>query len=237
MDSLITTQRWLYEGMASGLKTADSPSTLAWLLMTAVLFGAIHALMPGHGKIALISYHLARPGRALDGLATGTLLVLSHVGSAILLVLAGVIVISRVFAAAGRTPAIEMISAGLIVLVGLWLLVQAVRHRDHGTARDGRALAVVTGLAPCPLTTFVMVYASARNAIGLGLAISLSMAAGMILTIAGIAVATVLARSRLMRLLAKSGAWRQQVGRTLEIGGSMAVLAFGLWLLVPRLIG
>ena len=237
MEFFLTIQRWLYEGMASGMKTVDNPSTLAWVMLTAVLFGAIHALMPGHGKIALVSYHLARPGRPFDGLVTGTLLVLAHVGSAIVLVLAGVVVISRAFAVAGRTPAIEMISAGLIVLVGLWLLVQALRHANHRPIRDGRTLAVVTGLAPCPLTTFVMVYASAQNAVVLGLVISMAMAAGMVLTIAGIAMATVVARSRLMRLLTRTGAWRERVGRALEIGGSMAVISFGLWLLVPRLIG
>lgn len=63
MDSLIAIQHWLYSGMASGLGDVASGDTRAILtaMAAAVLFGAVHALMPGHGKTVLVSYHLGRP--------------------------------------------------------------------------------------------------------------------------------------------------------------------------------
>jgi ABC-type nickel/cobalt efflux system permease component RcnA len=30
-------------------------------MVAAVLFGAVHAMMPGHGKTVLVSYHLGQP--------------------------------------------------------------------------------------------------------------------------------------------------------------------------------
>ena len=68
MSWLIELQRWLYGGTAEGLKSAEHFSALPALLASAVLFGALHALMPGHGKSVLVSYHLGRSGRLLDGL-------------------------------------------------------------------------------------------------------------------------------------------------------------------------
>ena len=153
MQWLIELQGWLYGGMAAGMKSAENVTLLPTLLASAVLFGALHALMPGHGKSVLVSYHLGRKGRVTDGLLTGTVLALTHVGSAVLLVMAGVAVISRSLAAAGRAPAFEKASAILIVGIGIFLLWRCLRPHQHEYAGDGRMLAFVTGLVPCPLTT------------------------------------------------------------------------------------
>src|SRR6266536_1270335 len=106
----------------------------------------------------------------------------------------GVAVISRAFAVGGRSPAFETASSAMIALIGVFLLWQAAgsRHQLHG--RDGMALAFVTGLIPCPLTTFIMSYALAHGMLASGLAVTAAMATGMIVTIAGVAVAGVLAR-------------------------------------------
>jgi ABC-type nickel/cobalt efflux system permease component RcnA len=64
----------------------------------------------------------ARIRRPTSGVLTGTLLALTHVGSAIIFVLAGVAVISRSLAAGGRAPAFELASAVMITLIGLFLV-------------------------------------------------------------------------------------------------------------------
>jgi nickel/cobalt exporter len=104
MDWLIAIQRWLYGGMAEGMRATVDLSGLPTLMGAAFLFGIVHAFMPGHGKTVLVSYHLGRPGRIMDGLLTGTLLAIMHVGIAIVFVLAGVAVISRSLGAGGRAP-------------------------------------------------------------------------------------------------------------------------------------
>ena len=92
--------------MASGLGDVASGDTRAILtaMAAAVLFGAVHALMPGHGKTVLVSYHLGQPGRLREGIANGAILTLTHVGLALILVLFGFAVISKAFAQGGRTP-------------------------------------------------------------------------------------------------------------------------------------
>jgi ABC-type nickel/cobalt efflux system permease component RcnA len=235
MNSLIELQRWLYAGMADSMKAANDPVSLQVLLVSAVLFGALHALMPGHGKSVLVSYHLGRPGRLRDGLMTGTLLALTHIGSAVILVLAGVAVISRTVAGGGRAPAFETVSAALIVLIGVFLLGRTMASSHHGQQQDGRWLAIVTGLVPCPLTTFILAYALARGMLWIGLAAVAAMSIGVILTIAGFAVAAVYSRGRLMDILASSEHWRQHVGEILEIAGALAVIVIGLAMLLPRL--
>ena len=94
-----------------------------------------------------------------DGASTGMLLALTHVGLAVVLLLAGVAVISRSFAQGGRAPAFDVASATLIVLIGMYLVYRAIWPSLHAHHRDGRTLAMATGLVPCPLTTFILTYA------------------------------------------------------------------------------
>jgi hypothetical protein len=54
--------------------------------------------------MVLVSYHLGRPARLRGGHRQRCDPALTHVGLAVLLVLAGFAVISRAFALGGRTP-------------------------------------------------------------------------------------------------------------------------------------
>ena len=231
MDWLIAIQRGLYGGMAEGMRSATDLSGLPTLMAAAFLFGIVHAFMPGHGKSVLVSYHLGRPSRLMEGVATGALLAVTHIGSAVLLVLAGVAVISRSVAAGGRAPAFETASAALIALVGLYLTARVIWPPEHRHARDGKVLAVVAGLVPCPLTTFILTYALARGTLVVGLAAVGGMLAGVIVTLVSFAVAAVVARERLVGLLSRTERLRLRMGWGLELAGAVAVLALGLTML------
>ena len=165
---------------------------------------------------------------------SSAILILTHVGSAIVIVLTGAAIIQRTLVGAGRAPILERSSQILIVLFGLWLLWRAFRphHHDHG--RSGPALAFVGGLVPCPLTTFIMAYAVANGLVLAGLLLSATFATGMIVTVVAFPLAAILLRGRLVAILDSSDALRRRFGFGLEVAAAMAVTALGLWPLVSR---
>jgi nickel/cobalt transporter (NicO) family protein len=234
MSGLVAIQHWLYGGMARGLGEVAGGDLRAIIaaMAAAVLFGAVHALMPGHGKTVLVSYHLGQPAKLREGIANGAILALTHVGLALVLVLAGFAVISRAFASGGRTQQFETASGVLIALIGAFLLWRTLRSDHHTHSQEGWSLAFVTGMIPCPLTTFIMSYALARGMLAAGLAVTVAMTVGMIATIGGIALAAAFARDRFMGLLNRTERWRHRVGMVLELGGSVMVLVFGLWMVL-----
>ena len=65
METLVDIQHWLYRSIGEGLGNVAGGDYRAVMvaMAAAILFGAVHALMPGHGKIVLISYHLGQPSR------------------------------------------------------------------------------------------------------------------------------------------------------------------------------
>ena len=235
MDQIVALQRWLYGSMASGLGdvAGGQPRAVFVAMAAAILFGAVHALMPGHGKMVLVSYHLGQKTTLAQSIANGSILALTHVGLALVLVLAGFAVISRAFAYGGRTPQFETASGILVALIGTFLLWRALKgSQDTQTEDGGKTLAFVTGLIPCPLTTFIMSYALARGLLAAGLAVTAAMTLGMIVTIAGVTLTATLARGRFMSLLARTEGWRHRAGQVLEIAGAAMVLTLSLWLIV-----
>ena len=68
-----------------------------------------------------------------------------------------------------------------------------------------------------------------------GLAVTAAMTMGMMATIGGIALVAAFARDRFIGLLNRTEAWRHRVGTMLEIGGSVMLLVFGLWMVLRSL--
>lgn len=231
MDDLIELQRWLYGGISSGMKSTDDMSGMPALMGAAFIFGMIHALMPGHGKSVLVSYHLGQPSRALDGFITGAILSLTHVGIAIVFVLAGVAVISRSLAAGGRAPAFEALSATLIIAIGAYLAYRVFYPVSHGHARDGRTLAMATGLVPCPLTTFILMYALSNGKLAVGFVAVGAMLGGVIVTLSGLAIAAVLTRDWFSQVFKRHEAWRHRLGFWVELCTALAIVTLGIAML------
>ena len=231
IDSLIEVQKWLYGGMTGGVKSVTDLPGLVAMMSAGFVFGCVHALMPGHGKSVLVSYHLGRPSRLIQGVVTGVLLSATHVGLAAILVLGGVKVISVSLPAAGRAPAMEAISAGLLIAIGIYLGLRALLPHHHSSPRDGRALAIAAGLVPCPLTTFVLTYAIANGRLGIGLAAVLAMLLGIAVTLTCFALAAIASREHLLPILQKAEPMRQRIGFGFDLTSAAMIVAIGLFML------
>ncbi|MDQ0390321.1 HoxN/HupN/NixA family nickel/cobalt transporter [Labrys monachus] len=230
MDTIFALQRGLY---INALHTLDAVGSvglagLPALIAAAFGFGLLHALLPGHGKAVLASYY-AGDGRLLGAIGSSSLLIVTHVGSATVLVLFGFAILQRTITGAGRAPALEHASQILIILVGLWLLWRAFRPHRRGDHRSAPALAIATGLVPCPLTTFIMSYAMMKGIVGSGLILAATFAVGMLVTVAAFPLMAVALRTRLLPVMVQTGGVRKMIGHILEIAAAGGVVVLGLW--------
>jgi len=233
---LVDLQRWLYSGAVDALNGvhAGNAGTLPLLVATAFAFGMLHALLPGHGKAVLTAYY-AGDGKVTGALASTSLLIVVHVGSAIALVLAGFAIYQRTLGGAGRAVELQTASQVLIIAIGLWLLVSALFH--HKRPHSAPVLAVTAGFVPCPLTTFVMTYAVTKDMTLAGIALSFAFAAGMICTVACFPLLAIAARNGLlappaMDRLASAAA----LGRWMQVFSAIAIIGIGAWPFVSGLL-
>ena len=230
LDQLIAWQRWIYTALSADLNTFAATRdwmALAVVLPTGVLFGAIHALTPGHGKSILASYLMGSRLAALRALGVAAIMALTHVGTAVLIAVTAAPLITRTLGGVGRAPALELLSRGLLVAIGLWLIVRAWRGRSHPHG-EGVVVGFVAGLVPCPLTLFAMLFAMSRGVIEAGLVFAAAMMLGVLLTLTLVALLTVFVRDRLVAFSARHGASLEKSARLLDAVSGLLLVALGV---------
>ena len=228
-NEIFALQRWIYGAITADLDAFAvhrSWISLAAVLPAGILFGAVHAMTPGHGKSILASYLLGSRLASLRALGVATVLALTHVGTAVLIAVLALPLVTRTLVGAGQAPAVELLSRGLLVGIGLWLIVRAWRGRTHPHG-EGVAVGFIAGLVPCPLTLIVMFYALSRGVPEAGLTFASAMALGVLCTLAAVALLTVLGRDWVVALTERYGASVDKLARVLDgvAGGLVVVLA------------
>jgi ABC-type nickel/cobalt efflux system permease component RcnA len=122
--------RWLagvdrtFQDLVGGRLT---PAVGLFAVLLALLLGAGHAALPGHGKTILAAYLAGKRGRRRDALAVAGTVTLTHTGGVLAL---GLILSAGSTLAGDRVLAWLGLVSGLIVLgVGATMLIGVVRRR------------------------------------------------------------------------------------------------------------
>ena len=214
--------------------------------LLAVLFGVIHIVGPGHGKVFAISYFSGRDSRLRDGFLYSGIVNIVDSLAALALVILGYVALRTVLPAF-RTQGpriLELVSYGLIALFGIVHLLSHVRthHHDHADCDHGRnekperppwLLALSVGLVPCPVSTILLVYGVANNVLPFMIFMVLGVTFGGFLTMSVLSSAVILGRTRVFaRLHGNTG---RLVGTVLEFAASGAIIIVGLGFFIARL--
>ena len=126
------------------LVRVPKPSPLFYLTatVTAILLGALHALMPGHGKAIVAAYLVGSRGTLGQAVGLGSIVTLTHTGSVLALGLIA-LTASRYILPTTLFPVLEVASGLLIVGLGGGLLYQRWRYwrayrrqRSEAAARE-----------------------------------------------------------------------------------------------------
>ena len=250
-DAVLGFQREANRTIAQQMRAIRDGQTTAPLFLGLVLafaYGVIHAAGPGHGKLVVTTYFLSRDARILRGLLMGVQIAVTHVLSAIVVVLFADFLLRRGFGGApSEIPAVRIASYGAILLIGLAMLWRAVRRgahvhahgHDHHHGHDlgcgcgarhdeSGLLSVAVGLVPCTGSVLILLYAMANGILGAGLLLVAAIALGMAVTMGGLGLAAVFARQRLAgRLEGGSG----RVALAIDLAGASAIVLLGAMLL------
>jgi len=217
-----------------------------WLtILLAFLFGAAHALTPGHGKTLVAAYLVGERGTVWHALFLGLVTTITHTGVVILLA----IIMAMLPADAQRTfqkwiqNGIGLVLGLMVACMGFWLLLQRLAGKadhfhvggghHHGPAPSARGLrwgglvmlGVTGGIVPCWDAIVLLFYTVGTNRFWLVLPAVLAFSAGLavVLVLIGILVVQV---PRLVQARGGNGRFI----RALPMISAVAVTLVGLWL-------
>jgi ABC-type nickel/cobalt efflux system permease component RcnA len=243
------------DGALAGLLERTGPLMVLALGLAAV-FGALHALGPGHGKTLMAAYLVGAGGRVRQAVAVGGAVAVMHTASVLGL---GVVVLTatELFAPERVYPWLGLAS-GLIALgLGASLLVSRLGawsgrgphdhdHAGHGhdaahgahehahrvpdapplSRRGLTALAVAGGILPSPTALVVLLGAIAVHRVAYGLALIGAFSLGLAGALVVVGILAIRARDLMSRRM--SG----RVARVLPLASAAAIAVLGLVLTV-----
>jgi nickel/cobalt exporter len=190
-----------------------TPPLVLIALGLAFLFGAMHALSPGHGKTMVAAALVGTRGTAWHAILLGAVVTLTHTIGVFAL---GLITLSAAQQAVPERfyPILTAISGGMIVCVGACLVAQQFckRRTGHGSTagyedegegsvapplppklslRSLVVLGITGGAVPCPSALVVMLSAMALHRIAFGLVLILAFSLGLAVVLTGIGLVVV----------------------------------------------
>jgi nickel/cobalt exporter len=226
---LVEFQCTIYLALADQIKLLSAGG--GWLafmtfLPMGILFGAAHALTPGHSKAVLATYLAGSEAKVARGLLVSLTLSFTHVMIAVLIAVLSLPLVSIAFGSVGRAPLLEDISRGLLGLIGAWMVWRALRHR-HQHKHEGEVVGMMAGLVPCPLTLFVMTFSIVLGVPVAGLLFAGTMMIGVAITLCGVAILSILLRESLMHFVESRPRLFDAITRTIEgfAGAALVALA------------
>ncbi|RXK13130.1 nickel transporter [Halarcobacter mediterraneus] len=172
------------------LDSGDS-SMFLYILLVSFLYGLIHALGPGHGKMVIASYFLVKGAKSKEAFKAGFLTSVIHTISALVIT-----AILYLFFESTITSYFEQInmnmykvSAIFIISIALYLLYDTFKDRNvkEKEERVGNksllAVSMSIGIVPCPGVMSIVLFSIILGYINLGVLSAIAMSIGMGITI------------------------------------------------------
>jgi len=200
---IVKIQRDLNEKLVELSKKAkEDPQKVFLLLFFAFIYGVIHAVGPGHGKVFSVFYFMSENISIREGVILSSLVGIVHgmVGIALVLVLKYVLSIYSFAFQQDVSVIIQRVSYLMIAGIGGYIFIRRlVGKREHThNHKDGYALAFSVALVPCPGVVLIMLFAISSGVLPLGLAMSFAMSVGMAVTIVLFGLSTIFIKNKLL---------------------------------------
>ena len=242
MLTITRTQRKLNATLSREMRALrDSGSPRAALVVAGIafLYGVLHAAGPGHGKLVISSFFLARDTRILSGLLAGVLFSVLQVLSSIAVVTVLALTLEYGgFEVLRQSVRVELVSYALTIAIGIFMTAGALRSHEghlHGerlaAPPRGRAslwgVVTAAGLTPCASALIILLFAWAQRAFALGVATTLVMGLGMAITVCAIGLGAIAARRLILRGAAGRPGALRWVRRGLSVTGALLITVVG----------
>lgn len=231
-QTFITWQQELRTALYKQKQQAHTPQGFFVLCLIAFLYGLLHALGPGHGKIFVTGYFVSQKGNIRKGIFSGFCIGLLHAFSALITVILFYYILD--IAVIRNSEAIRStllpISYSIMILVALVLFFRefSKKKEKHNTPKSLLGLILSVGCIPCPGAIIIAMFGiSALQNIFLAGIMVFSMGIGMSIIISLFSLLPIIARNIHLPFLQS-----QTFSRIASLIGACCIFIFATLMLV-----
>jgi len=235
LHTIVTYQYELNKLISTSIRNINDESSIALSLTVigiAFIYGLVHAAGPGHGKALVAFYFTSNKSDYKKAFKMGFLIAIIHAISALIITFGIFFILEKMFRKHFNdfSEITMLISAILIILVGLYLIYHSYSHRKEKEQniekpnKSEYAVAFSAGVVPCPGVMTIVLFCIMLGHYTLGLLSAIAMSIGMGLTIS---IAGILS----IAITKKGYTFLNTKGYILEIFGGVLVTTLGAFLL------
>lgn len=193
LNFVISSQQTINITMSDYFDKLEAGDSSMWfyIIVVSFIYGLVHALGPGHGKMVIASYFLVKEAKIKEAFKAGFLTSIIHTISA--LIITGTLYIffqtsiTKYFHEINTN--MYKVSAIFIISIALYLLYENFKHKDEEerieVMKNKNLLAVTLsiGIVPCPGVMTIVLFSMILGYINLGILSAIAMSLGMGITI------------------------------------------------------
>jgi ABC-type nickel/cobalt efflux system permease component RcnA len=230
------------------IKTGSDPKPMIILVLVAFVYGVVHSMGPGHGKVVAFSYFLTERETADKSILFGAMIAFGQALSAILTVAIIYFAVRQTFLSSFESFSriIKLLSASLIVVLGSVLIGNAIftktkahghHNSDDGSASNKKlyAVALSVGIVPCPGAVILLLFTINMGIFFIGIPITLVMALGMTVTISAAGSLSVAAKNSIRKAASSRLRLQSFLYSGMKIAGAFFIVFVGALLLIGNL--
>lgn len=190
-EFFIDKQREFNQILMSGireLKEVASTKTLLMISFFSILYGVIHALGPGHGKLIISNFLLNNSNDYKKAIRASFFTTLTHVGVAVIIAFLFKYVFTTIrsfqrIAVLGNFKTVSAIIIGTIgVLVIIYPMIKKWMPINDKLIRENTVMiGMLAGAVPCPLSMTIMLVSISYSIEYIGILLVASIATGILL--------------------------------------------------------
>ena len=241
LNKIVSIQKELNSKLSRTIReTKENPSfgTVFLALLIAFIYGIIHALGPGHGKVFATTYFISNKSNYIKGFILGFLTALIHASSAVLIVTTLYFILSN-----GSMKNIDQmnmtmqkVSYIVIIFVGLFLLIQALKHSHKEKKKEENrsllSIAFAVGMVPCPGTTIILIFSMTLGVYFFGILLATTMALGMGITISLAGISAIFIKNQGKKINSTLFKNTQIFEKIFNIAGATIIMLLGIVLFI-----
>lgn len=205
-------------------KRGKSSSILFSIIFISFVYGAVHAIGPGHNKGAVSAYVISNKSKRLKsavlGFSSGIMHGVGTIGMVLLIYYVTDYRLGHTFDTVSKQLMLYC-SVGIIV-IGLVNLVSSVQERKQSKI-ESSIFIFLSGLVPCPAILVILSFFISSGFISIGVAAALALTLGMSLSLSIISLS---ASQASLLLNGGNGRWQSYF----RSAGALAVILFGVLL-------
>ncbi len=210
------------------------------IFLFAFLYGILHSLGPGHGKVFMFSYILTEKPQILKAITLSYLIALIHAISGLIVALILIFVLNEystsLFSTSNTQIIISRFSYAILIILGLYIVIKTILKKEHShninTQKTDRIKLIpfITsiGFVPCPGTIIIVTFLASIGLLSIGIISVIFIVLGMGITISVIGLTSIFFKKLIMKITINKQKSNQYIYHYISIFGAVLLIIFGV---------